>query len=149
MEGSLWSGTEKAGVWPVLLSSDGKKSPMVPEGPPVVKELNPRDLGISQPLNGGGTFSVVCAETNLIFSGVDGQGLSLRWAWEMVGGAKQKAAVQTVTAEGIVYRSAGMNYQLRLAPGAGSCQQLDNGAVRLIPDTSGKLVLILCATARP
>ena len=61
----------------------------------------------------------------------------------MVGGARQKAAVQAVTSNAIAYHYTGMNYQLRLAPGAGSCQQLDNGAIRLIPDGSGKLVMIL------
>jgi len=146
MEGSLWSGPEKAGLWPVLLSPDGEKSPLTPDGPPVVKELNPTDLSIRQPLGGGGTFSIVCGETNVTFTGVDGQGQPLRWAWDMVGGAKQKSAVQTVTSNSIAYHGTGIDYQLRLAPGAGSCQQLENGAIRLIPDGSGKLVLILAGT---
>jgi hypothetical protein len=146
MEGSLWSGPEKAGLWPVLLSPDGEKSPLMPDGPPVVKELNPTDLSIRQPLGGGGTFSIVCGETNVTFTGVDGQGQPLRWAWDMVGGAKQKSAVQTVTSNSIAYHGTGIDYQLRLAPGAGSCQQLENGAIRLIPDGSGKLVLLLAGT---
>ena len=119
---------------------------MAPDGPPVVKELNPTDLSIRQPLRGGGTFSIICRETNVTFTGVDGQGQPLRWAWDMVGGARQKSAVQTVTPNGIAYHYAGVDYQLRLAPDAGSCQQLDNGAIRLIPDGSGKLVLILAVT---
>jgi len=146
MDAALWSGTEKAGIWPVLLSSDGEKSPMAPEGPPVVRELNPTDLSIRQPLAGGGTFSIVCSETNVTFSGVDGQGQPLRWAWDMVGGARQKSAVQTVTPNGIAYHYTGVDYQLRLAPNAAACRQMDNGAIRLIPDGSGRLVLILAVT---
>jgi hypothetical protein len=64
----------------------------------------------------------------------------------MVGGARQKSAVQTVTANGIAYHYTGVDYQLRLAPNAAACRQLDNGAIWLIPDDSGKLVLILAIT---
>jgi hypothetical protein len=143
MDGSLWSGTEKAGIWPVLLSPDGGNSPMAPDGPPVVKELNPTDLSIRQPLRGGGTFSIVCRETNVTFTGVDGQGQPLRWAWELVGGAQQRSAVQTVTSNSVAYHANGMNYPLRLSADAGSCQQLDNNNIRLSPNRSGKLVLVL------
>jgi hypothetical protein len=146
MDGARWSGTEKAGMWPVLLSTDGESSPMAPDGPPVVKELNPTDLTIRQPLRGGGTFSIVCGETDVTFTGVDGQGQPLRWAWDMVGGAQQKSAVQTVTPNGVAYHCPGMNYRLGLSPNAGSCQQLSNGAIRLSPNSSGKLVLILNVT---
>lgn len=145
MEGSLWSGPDKAGIWPVVLSPDGSKSPMAPEGPPVVKEAGPLKLRISQPLIGGGTFYIICGETNVACSALDRQGQPRRWAWEMVGGTKQKAAVRSVTTGEIVYRSAGLDYQLRFAPGAGSCRQLDSGAIRLMPNSSGKLVLILDA----
>jgi hypothetical protein len=116
---------------------------MTPDGPPVVKELNPTDLSIRQPLRGGGTFSIVCRETNVTFTGVDGQGQPLRWAWDMVGGTQQKSGVQTVTPNGVAYHYNGLNYQLRLSPDAGICQQLGNGAIRLSPNSSGKLVLIL------
>ena len=109
----------------------------------MVKELNKTDLSIAQPLRGGGTFSIICRETNLICSGVDGQGQPLRWAWNLVGGAQQKSAVQTVTANGVAYHYAGADYQLKLAPDAGSCQQMENGIIRLSPNDSGKLVLIL------
>jgi hypothetical protein len=145
MDGALWSGsgTNSVGMWPVLLSSNGTTSPMTPEGPPVVKELNPTDLSIQQPLSGGGTFSIVCRETNVTFTGVDGQGQPLRWAWDLVGGAQQQSAVQSVTTNGVIYHYTGVNYQLRLSPDAGFCQQLGNGAIRLSPNTSGKLVLIL------
>jgi hypothetical protein len=143
MDGSLWSGTEPAGIWPVLLSPDGGNSPMTPDGPAVVKKLDPTDLSIRQPLRGGGTFSIVCRETNITFTGVDGQGQPLRWAWDMVGGTQQKSAVQTVTPNGVAYHYNGLNYQLKLSPDAGICQQLGNGAIRLSPNSSGKLVLIL------
>jgi hypothetical protein len=146
MDGALWSGTEKTGMWPVLLSSNGEKSPVAPEGPPVVKELNRTDLSITQPIRGGGTFSIVCSETKVTCTSVDGQGKHLRWAWDLVGGAQQKSAVQTVTKKGVAYRFTGINYELRLSPAAGFCEQLGNGTIRLSPNSSGKLVLVLNAT---
>jgi hypothetical protein len=143
MDGARWSGPEKAGIWPVLLSTNGESSSMAPDGPPAVKELNPTDLAINQPLRGGGTFSIICRETNVTFTGVDGQGEPLRWAWDVVGGARQKSAVQTVTPNSVMYHYAGVDYQLKMSPGVGSCEQLGNGTIRLSPDNSGKLVLIL------
>ena len=143
MDGARWSRTEKAGIWPVLLSPNGESSPMTPDGPPVVKELTPTDLSSRQPLRGGGTLSIVCCETNVTFAGVDGQGQPLRWAWDLVGGVRQKSAVQAVTSNAVAYHYNGVDYQLRLAPDAGFCQQLANGAIRLSPNRSGKLVLIL------
>lgn len=144
--GALWSGTEKAGMWPVLLSPDGEKSPLTPEGPPVVKELNRTDLGIIQSIRGGGTFTIVCRETKVTCTGVDGRGRPLHWAWDMVGGERQTSAAKTVTSNGVTYLYSGMNYQLRLSPHSGSCQQLENGAIRLSPNSSGKLVLNLDVT---
>ncbi|MDB6110214.1 MAG: hypothetical protein JWR69_1964 [Pedosphaera sp.] len=145
MDGARWSGADKSGIWPVLLSTNGESSPIQLDGPPTVKELNKTDLSISQPLRGGGTFSIICRETNVTFTGVDGQGQPLHWAWDMVGGAQQKSAVQTVRSNSVVFHCTGMDYQLRLAPDAGSCQQLSNGAIRLSPNNSGKLVLTLDA----
>ncbi|HTL74657.1 MAG TPA: hypothetical protein VL863_15255 [bacterium] len=145
MDGALWSGieNEKAGVWPVLLSSAGDQSPLATTNLPVVEERSRTDLSITQPLRGGGTLSIVCSETKITCTGVDGRGKPLRWAWDMVGGAPQKAAVQTVTSNSVAYRASGQNYQLQLAPGLGSCQQLDDGSIRLTPNSSGKIVLRL------
>ncbi|MDB6110215.1 MAG: hypothetical protein JWR69_1965 [Pedosphaera sp.] len=145
MDSALWSGSgaEPVGMWPVLLSSGGITSPMTPQGPPVVKELNATDLSIIQPLSGGGSFSIVCCETNVAFTGLDAQGQPLRWAWNLVGGAQQTSAVQNVASNSITYNYTGVNYQLQLAPGAGSCQLLSNGDIRLSPNSSGKLALIL------
>ena len=123
MDGCLWSGNVSAAIRPVLISPDDKTSPLIPDDPPVVKELNRTDLSIQQPLRGGGTFSTVCRETTLTFSGVDGQGQPLRWAWDLVGGARQTSAVQAVSSNSIAYQYAGVDYQLRLS--AGSCQQLE------------------------
>jgi hypothetical protein len=146
MDGARWSGTEKAGIWPVLLSADGKASPLALDGPPVVSELNPTDLSIQQPLRGGGTFVIICAETNVTFTATDEQGKPLPWAWDLVGGTQQKSVVQAVTPNSIVYHSTGMKYQLRVPADMGSCQQLGNGAIRLSPNSTGKLVLILAST---
>lgn len=134
---------EPAGIWPVLLLPDGTTSPMIPDGPPVVKEANPTDLRITQNLRGGGNLVMLCRETNVTFTGVDGQGNPLNWAWDMVGGRQQSTAVQSVSSNVVAYHFAGASYQLRLAPGVGSCEQLGNGAVRLRPNRSGKLVVML------
>lgn len=146
MDGARWSGTEKAGIWPVLLSSDGKASPLALDGPPVVSELNATDLSIQQPLRGGGTFLIICAETNVTFTATDEQGKPLHWAWDLVGGTQQKSVVQAVTPNSIVYHFTGMKYQLSVPADMGSCQQLGNGAIRLSPNSAGKLVLILAST---
>ena len=145
MDGALWSGAggKPVGMWPVLLSSNGTTSAVTPGGPPVVEELSPTDLSIQQPLGDGGTFSIVCGETNITFTGADGQGQPLRWAWDLVGGAQQTSAVQNVTSNSITYSYTGVNYQLQMAPNAGSCQQLSNGDIQLSPGSSGILVLIL------
>ena len=143
MDGALWSGIEKAGMWPVLLSTNGNNLSLAPDGSPVVKELTPTDLSIRQPLRGGGTFSIVCGETNVTFTGVDRQEKPLPWAWDMVGGAQQKSAVRMVSSNCVAYNYSGVNYQLRLAPEAGFSEQLSSGAIRLHPASSGKLVLIL------
>jgi hypothetical protein len=74
---------------------------------------------------------------------MNGQGQPLLWAWDLVGGARQKTAVQSVAADAITYQSAGGSYQLKVAPGAGSCQRLDDESIRLSPNSSGKLVMNL------
>jgi hypothetical protein len=134
---------ELAGIWPVLLLPDGTTSPMIPDGPPVVNEANPTDLRITQTLRGGGNLVMLCRETNVTFTGVGGQGKPLNWAWDMVGGRQQSTAVQSVSSNVVAYHFAGASYQLRLAPGAGSCEQSGNGAVRLRPNRTGKLVVML------
>ena len=143
MDGALWSGKEKAGIWPLLISADGQTSPLVPEGPPVVTELSPTELSVRQSLHEGGTFSMICCETHITCTGVDGRGKPLNWVWDMVGGAQQKSAVRAVAFNGVTYHSNGTDYQLRLAPDTGSCEQLDNGTIRLRPDHLGKLGLNL------
>lgn len=147
MDGALWSGsgTNAVGMWPVLLSPDGEPSPMTPEGPLVVKELNQTDLSTQQSLRGGGIFSIVCREADVTCTCVDGQGRPMRWAWELVGGVQQRSAVQTVMPNAVLYHDAGVKYELKLFPGAGSCQQLVNGSIRFISNGAGKLVMILSA----
>ena len=140
------SGSNQAGMWPVLVASEGTTSPMTPEGAPVVQELNSNELSIRQPLVGGGAFSIVCSETNITFAGVDGKGQPLRWAWNLVQGAQQESDSRMVTPAGISYHYAGVDYQLWLSPYSGSCRLLSDGDVQLSPDSSGKLVLNLDVT---
>jgi hypothetical protein len=142
---AFWSdsGRTRAGMWPVLLGVDDSTSPMQPEGPPVVKELNGTDLSIEQRLEGGGASSILCSENTIAFTGVDAQGKGLRWAFEMVGGARFKSLVKKVTETEVLYSHAGVDYQLKLGSRAGSCRQLENGGVELRPNATGKLVMKL------
>jgi hypothetical protein len=143
MDTALWSGTERAGMRPVLLSDHNEISPLASDGEPVVSELDSTRLGIKQPLRNGGNFTIVCGETSVDFTGLDGQGKALRWALDLVGGAKQREIIQKIASNSILYHYNATNYTLGLAPGAGSCEQLGDGVVRLSPNGSGKLGLIL------
>jgi hypothetical protein len=139
MDWALWSrsATNRVGMWPVLVASDGAASPMVPEGKPSVEEAGAKDLRMVQGLAGGGTFSVTCRENGLSCAGADGAGRPLRWAWDLIGGAGQKAVLQSVTARRVNYRSDGVNYELKVKPG--SCESLADGTIRFSADSSGRL----------
>ncbi len=145
MDCASWrgAGTKALGMWPVLLDADDTTSPMTAEGPPVVKELDAKELSIEQSLTGGGRFSIVCGEKSITCAGVNGQGQPLHWAWDLVGGDGQKAVVRAVTVEGIKYKFAGTDYELRLPPESGSCRKMGNDEIRVSADGSGKLVLNL------
>jgi hypothetical protein len=144
VEGALW-GTrrDKAGMFPVLLAADGTSSAIDTNGAPVVKELNATDLSITQPLSGGGTFTIVCSENKLTFTATDAQSQPLKWAWDCIGGTKQAAAVQSVKANSISYVYSGAAYNLTLAPESGSCRQMEDGSLRLIPNTGGSMVFLM------
>jgi hypothetical protein len=141
MDAALWSGPEKAGIWPILISTNGHPAPMRLEGPPLVREMNLTDLMIRQHLQGGGTFTLICRETWLTATCLDAAGKPLVWAWDLVGGTRQKAAMQAVTLDSVSYHYLGVDYQLRLV--AGTCHQLFNGNIRIRPDSSGVLQVIL------
>ena len=145
MDWATWShlGTRHIGMWPVLLMPDGAVSAMKPQGSPTIKELGPTNLSIQQPLECGGTFSIICSETHVTFSGVDQQGLPLHWAWHLIGGPKQESVVQVVGTDNITYQYAGTDYQLRLASNSGSFQQLTNGDIQMSANLSGKLEIEL------
>lgn len=143
MDQGTWSGsgTNLAGMWPELISSNGGTSFLAPSGLPIVRELNPTDLSVEQPLNGNGSFSLICTESNVICCGLDGQGQPLPWAWRLIGGSQQSSAVQSISSNAIAYSYLGGNYTLQIAPGSGSCQQLDDGSLQLNPNAFGKLVM--------
>jgi hypothetical protein len=146
MDGALWSGPVRAGVWPVVLATDGGTSPMVPDGAPVVTELHARELSIRQPLRGGGALVVICGEARVTLTGVDGNGQPLHYALDLMGGTQQKAVVFAVAPQSITYHYLGANYQLRVAPETGFCEQLANAAIRLHPNGAGTLGLVLGGT---
>jgi hypothetical protein len=144
MDWASWSGpkTPNAGMWPVLLSNN-TESPMNPAGIPAIKGQDAKELRIEQPIEGGGEFLIVCAEDKIKFTATDVEGKPLRWAWKLVGGAKQKSLVQSVTTRTIDYSSAGTKYDLRLPRRSGSCRQLQNGDVELMANDAGTLTLLL------
>ncbi len=147
MDWARWSESGKlpVGVWPVLLATnaDGHVMtlPLATAGEPEVTELNAHDLSIRQPLADGGTFTLICAETNLTGIAVDRQAHPLAWAWNFVGGTRQKSAVQSVAPDGITYRFEGTDYHLQLPSHGGTCQQLENGMVQVRPNSEGVLML--------
>jgi len=140
---AFWSdsGRKPAGMMPVLLAAAGTTTRMETEAAPAVKERNATDLSIVQALKGGGSFSIVCAESTVTFSCVDERGRPLNWAWEIVGGDRLKALVKEVAAAGVLYRHAGVEYRLTLGSRAGSCRQLDDGRIQLMSNHDGKLIL--------
>lgn len=144
MDGGQWSGSGSSGpgMWPVLVSVGGALAPLVPIGLPDVRQLDPADLSVRQPLGGGGCFSLLCSETNVTGAAVDSLGRPLPWAWNLIGGAQQSSAVQSVTSNSIAYTYQGVNYRLALGPGA-TCRQLTDGSLQLNPDANGKLTLNL------
>jgi len=132
---------QRAGMRPVLLPLVGAPLPLKPDGAPVVRESGRKALSIRQPLAGGGILEIVCAETTLTSEVRDGQGRPLRWAWELAAGTGS-GVVQAVTADGVKYRCAGVDYELRLARRAGSCEAVD-GEIRIHANAAGKIVLQL------
>jgi hypothetical protein len=140
MDGGQWSGngTNGVGMWAVLRSN---ASFLMPQGLPAVKESNPTDLNIVQPLGGGGAFAITCTESNVTCVGTNALGQPLNWAWLLVGGSQQTSEVQNVGSNSITYSDNGADYQLNLD--AGSCQQLGNGNLSLVPDTNRRAILDL------
>jgi hypothetical protein len=141
IEGGLWSTKkQRAGGFPVLTSGDGPGTALECDGNPTVKELNATDLSITQPLNSGGRLTAICRENSVTISAFDGQNHPLAWAFDLVGGAKQKSAVQGVDANAVHY-SAG--YSIRTATNAGSFRQLEDGTIRISPNAAGEMTVLL------
>jgi Immunoglobulin I-set domain len=138
MDGGQWSGdgTKPVGMWPVLLPGGIL---MTAQALPSVTQLSPTDLRIVQPLTNGSVLAIVCTETNITCVGTNGLGAPLNWAWDLVGGAQQSSAVQTINSNSISYNYIGASYQMSLQ--SGSCQQLGNGDIRLTPGANGRMIL--------
>ena len=135
------SGGKQAGMLPVMVAADGSTSPLNPEGMPTVKALNSTDLSIVQPLKGGGTLSIICAEKRMTFKGMDGEGRPLKWALQLVGGDRLKATVKEVSPTSVVYSHSGMTYRLKLGAGARASRQTEDGSIWLVPTKGGKIIL--------
>ena len=135
------SGTQHAGMWPVATGDDGTTQAMVPDGEPTVKAVDATALSISQPLRGGGKFSMVCREGDLACSATDGNGRPLRWAFDVVGGQRLAATVTGVSADAVACSAIGAKYEVKL--GAGHARAIAPGHLRLTADDAGKLVLRL------
>ncbi|HSY43876.1 MAG TPA: hypothetical protein VK811_08180 [Candidatus Acidoferrum sp.] len=138
---AFWSnsGRQRAGMWPILLRVDGSASPMQPDGQPIIKELNSTDLRIDQPVRGGRSISFVCRESEVQITTLDSAGKSAQWACDLIGGAGLKSVLKQVSASAVTFNHLGEEYQLKAK--IGSCRQLDDGNVRLLPNKSGILVL--------
>ncbi|HEY1789706.1 MAG TPA: hypothetical protein VGJ73_16280 [Verrucomicrobiae bacterium] len=138
---ALWSdhGRQRAGIWPVLLKADGSALPMQPNGKPVVKELNSRDLCLDQPLKSGGNISLVCRENKIEIAAHDPNGKPAQWACDIIGGAGLKSVLRQVGVTAVTFYHLGAEYQLKLE--TGSCRRLEDGSVRLSPDKKGTLIL--------
>ncbi|MBN2162116.1 MAG: hypothetical protein JXR25_15705 [Pontiellaceae bacterium] len=140
---AFWSdgGRKPAGMFPVLIADDGAMSPMQPDGPPNVSELNATDLRIVQPLNGGGTLTVVCTENSVAFSGLDGCGAPLKWAWKMIGGDSLESLVQSIDDTGMTYRHSGIEYRLQSISSSGSFLLSNDGSILMKPNDAGTFML--------
>ena len=130
------------GLWPVMLSSEGTASRMTPVGQPVVTESSTTILKVKQCLSGGGTLSLDFSEAAITVTGLDERGKTLLWAFDLVTGVQPELRLITVTSNSVSYSYRGTDYQLRLSPGTGSCQQLTNGDIRLSPNKTGNLALV-------
>jgi hypothetical protein len=109
----------------------------------VVKELDGAALAVSQPLSNGGMLHLICREATVTCTGADASGKALPWAWEMVGGDLLAGLITRVATDSITFRSSGVDYEMKIAPAVGTCQQAGDRLIRLIPNSSGKLLLIL------
>jgi hypothetical protein len=140
-----WSdgGRQPAGMFPKLIQPDGTAQPLQPDGAPVVTESKRTALQVEQPLRGGGTCSIQCDETKVVFAAVDAHGQPLPWAWDIVGGDCLKAIVKHVEPGRIACRYQGTDYTVKLGARAGIARQLPDGSLRLLPNAAGKLVLEL------
>lgn len=143
MDGSLWSEKIRAGIRPVLISDDGSTEPLVAEGEPAVKELNKTDLGIRQPLRGGGEFLMVCREADFSCVVTDEKGNAIRWALEITGGESMKSVVRKVKSGSVSYHSEDTDYELNSTTDAGEFRQLENGDIRISSGAAGKIGLIM------
>jgi hypothetical protein len=108
-----------------------------------VKELDATDLRVDQPLKGGGRFSIVCKEDEVILMAVDANGKPLNWSCDIIGGEQLKSIIKEVGETSVTLSESRVDYCLKLGSHAGSCRQLNNGSVRLLPGRAGKLVLKL------
>ena len=143
MDWANWSrsATKPVGMWPVLLSPESTTAPMAFKGSPMTEELGRSELGIEQPLGNGGTFSIVCAEKSITFTGTNEHDHALPWALDFVGGSGFNTIVKSITLDKITFLHEGIHYGIHLT--TGSCQRSENGDIRLMPDSSGKLIIVV------
>ena len=143
MDGSLWSDKQRAAAVPVAIGPDGTSKPLIPDGPPVVRELNSSDLGITQPLVGGGTLHIALRETSAVFACQNPDASPQPWAWDLTGGEAQKRAVKEVTPSRVTYHGDGTDYEIRLGGESGTFRQLPDGTIRMLADPKGRITLKL------
>ncbi|MBN8458328.1 MAG: hypothetical protein J0M04_10890 [Verrucomicrobia bacterium] len=143
MDGSLWSDKQRAAAVPVAIGPDNAASALVPDGPPVVRELKSTDLGITQPLAAGGTLHIALRETSAVFSCQSADGSPQRWAWDLTGGDAQKRALKEVTPSRVTYHGNNSDYEIRIDAGSGTFEQPADGSIRILADSKGRIILKL------
>jgi len=139
MDWANWSkGTkERVGIHFVRISSAGEIE-LNPIVNPQVQEASAKELQIKQSVAGGGSISILCAEGNISFCGIDGQGKPLHWALKFVGGEKLKLMIQSIETDAVYFQHAGINYELHLSRGIGKAT---DGELEVVADARGRAVL--------
>ncbi|HOW72070.1 MAG TPA: hypothetical protein PKY77_15830 [Phycisphaerae bacterium] len=115
IDGFTWSTREtRAAARPVLVSPDGKTSPMT-TGTPEVTEQGKEALEISVPVTDGGRLTVRCEPERMLLQ--TEQGASTSWALELSWAPDKKPPIEGVEEGAVLYRHNGFAYRQRMSKG--------------------------------
>ncbi len=115
MDGFNWSTRDHlAGVRPVALAADGRRTPL-PVGAPRVSQPTSDTLLVSMPLQAGGTLEVRCEPAVLRFTATGAA--SHDWVLEATWNSTRTTGITRVESDRIRYRHSGFDYALRADAG--------------------------------